>query len=353
VSQNPIQHAIHRLFGGSHLSAEEADAAMTAIMTGEATQAQIGAFLAGLRMKGETVEEITGCATAMRRSAVRVQPNINGAPLLDIVGTGGDGTYKFNISTIAAFVIAGSGARVAKHGNRSNMRAGSADVLEALGVGLSLTPEQAAMCIEEVGIAFLFAPAYHPAMRYAIGPRREIAARTIFNILGPLTNPAPTTHQLIGVYDLALTETMASVLNQMGSQGAYVVHGFYETGAGLDELTTTGPSRISRLHDGKLETYDFDPAELGFARATLADLQGGDAATNAQIARDLLGGNLTGPKRDVVLLNAGAALSTQTGDLASGLAQATQSLESGAALAVLDRYIAKTQSFAAEKEGTR
>lgn len=348
MTQDAVQEAIHQLFAGQNLSTAEADAAMTQIMQGEATPAQIGAFLAALRMKGETVDEITGCASAMRRSAVQVRPDIGSTPLLDIVGTGGDGTYKFNISTIAAFVIAGAGAKVAKHGNRSNKRAGSADVLEALGAVLQLSADQAATCIEDIGIAFLFAPAYHPAMRYAIGPRRELAARTIFNILGPLTNPAPTTHQLIGVYSLDLTDVMAQVLGNMGSQAAYVVHGLYESGGGgLDELTTTGPSRMSRLHDGRVETVEFDPRELGFGRASVDDLQGGDAATNAAIARGVLSGEIHGPKRDVVLLNAAAALSTASGDLAEGLARARHSLDSGAALRTLDRYIAMTQSFAA------
>ncbi len=345
MSQPAIQEAIHLLFSGQDLTEAQADAAMSEIMLGEATPAQIGAFLAALRIKGETVEEITGCAASMRRSAVPVKPNVGDTPLVDVVGTGGDGTQKFNISTITAFVLAGAGMRVAKHGNRSNRRAGSADVLEALGAALPLTPDQAAECIEEIGIAFLFAPAYHPAMRYAIGPRREIAARTIFNILGPLTNPAPTTHQLIGVYAEELTELMAHTLQNMGSKAAYVVYGHYETGAGLDELTTTGTSRITRLHNGEVTTLDFDPAELGFERATLADLQGGEAQTNAAIARALLSGELTGPKRDVVLLNAAAALSLDTGDFQAGLQTARESLDSGAALQCLDRYIAKTRSY--------
>lgn len=348
MTQPAIQAAIHQLFDSQDLTKEQADAAMTEIMRGEATQAQIGAFLAALRIKGETVAEITGCASAMRREAVQVRPNIGDEPLVDVVGTGGDGTYKFNISTIAAFVIAGAGVRVAKHGNRSNKRAGSADLLEALGVTLALTPEQAAACVEEVGIAFLFAPAYHPAMRYAIGPRRELAARTIFNILGPLTNPAPTTHQLIGVYDLALTPVMAQVLGQMGSKAAYVVHGYYETGAGLDELTTTGESHISEYEDGEVRSFDFDPGELGFERATLADLQGGDATTNAAIANGILSGELKGPKRDVVLLNAAAALAVTGASLEEGLARATESLDSGAARQVLQRYVAMTQRFAPE-----
>jgi anthranilate phosphoribosyltransferase len=346
MSQNAIQDAISQLFAGENLSTQQADAAMTQIMQGEATQAQIGAFLAALRLKGETIAEITGCANAMRRSAVQVQPQIGTAPLLDIVGTGGDGTYKFNISTIAAFVIAGSGVAVAKHGNRSNKRAGSADVLEALGVHLPLSAEQASECIETIGFAFLFAPAYHPAMKHAIGPRRELAARTIFNILGPLTNPAPTTHQLIGVYDKALTGPMAHVLNNMGSRAAYVVHGYYETGTGLDELTTTGKSHITKLRQGEFTTVEFDPLELGFTRAGLNDLQGGGAAENAQIARAILSGELHGPKRDVVLLNAAAALSTISGDIQAGLEQATASLNSGAAANILDRYIAHTRTYA-------
>lgn len=344
---NDIQAAIHILLEGGDLTAEQADAAMSQIMSGEATPAQIGAFLAALRSKGETVDEITGCAAAMRRNAVQVRPDLGDEALLDIVGTGGDGTKKFNISTIAAFVIAGAGVKVAKHGNRSNQRAGSADVLEALGAELSLTPEQAAECIDKVGIAFLFAPAYHPAMRYAVGPRRELAARTVFNVLGPLTNPAPTTHQLVGVFSSDLLEFMAGVLRNMNSRGAYVVHGQYETGAGLDELTTTGPCRIAHLHGGEIALLDMDPADMGFRRASLADLQGGDAEANAAIARALLSGELTGPKLDVVLLNAGAALGLLDGNIESGIADARESMASGAALDRLNRYIAKTQSFAA------
>jgi anthranilate phosphoribosyltransferase len=347
MTTNAVQEAITLLFSGSDLSAEQADAAMTQIMQGEATQAQIGAFLAALRMKGETVAEITGCASAMRRNAVQVRPALGDTPLFDMVGTGGDGTYKFNISTIAAFIVAGTGVKVAKHGNRSNKRAGSADVLEALGVTLQLTAEQAQESIEDVGFVFLFAPAYHPAMRHAIGPRREIAARTVFNILGPLTNPAPVTHNLVGVYDVNLTDVMAKVLGEMGSHAAYVIHGYYETGTGLDELTTTGPSHVSHLRNGQVSTFRFEPSELGFARATLEDLQGADAAANASIARSILSGELHGPKRDVVLLNAAAALSLESGDLDEGLRQARSSLDSGAALDVLDRYIAKTRSFAA------
>ena len=340
-----VQTAINLLFEHQDLNGNQAHAAMVEIMTGNATDAQIGAFLAALRMKGETVDEITGCATAMKENAVQVAAPAANAELIDIVGTGGDGTFKFNISTIAAFVIAGAGGRVAKHGNRSNRRAGSADVLEALGCALQTTPEQARRCLEEVGLVFLFAPAYHPAMRYAIGPRREMAARTIFNILGPLTNPASPTHMLVGVYTPELTETIADVLGKMGRKAAFVVHGTYETGAGLDELTTTGVNRISHLRAGMVNTFELDPATLGFERATLQDMQGGDAAANAAFVRAILTNELHGPKRDVVLLNAGAALATESGDIADGIARARTSLESGAALDVLERYVRLTQSF--------
>jgi anthranilate phosphoribosyltransferase len=342
MSQSAIQQAIHHLFGRQDLTIEQADAAMTEIMQGEATPAQIGAFLAALRLKGETVAEITGCARAMKRSALPVRPAIGDAMLMDTCGTGGDGTHTFNISTIAAFVVAGHGIKVAKHGNRSvSSKCGSADVLMALGANIQLTPEQAAACIEGVGIAFLFAPVYHPAMKHAIGPRRELAARTIFNILGPLTNPANATNQVIGVYDPNLTETMAHVLNQMGSRAAFVVHG----ADGLDELSITGVNRVSHLDGGKVQTFDLDPQELGIPRATVADLAGGDANENAAIVRGILSGELRGPKRDAVILNAGAALSTECGDWNAGLDEARASIDSGAALRTLDAFVAKTQSF--------
>jgi len=274
MSQQPVQYAIHQLFAQQNLTADEADAAMTQIMQGEATPAQIGAFLAALRMKGETVDEITGCARAMKRSAVQVHPAIGDAMLVDVVGTGGDSLGTFNISTTAAFVVAGHGVKVAKHGNRAvSSKAGSADVLAALGVNLQLTAEQAATCIEQVGMAFLFAPSFHPAMRHAIGPRRELAARTIFNILGPLTNPANATNLLVGVFDPRLTEPMAQVLGQMGARAAYVVHG----AGGADELSLTGANRVSHLHEGQVRTYDFDAQELGLPHATIADLVGGTA----------------------------------------------------------------------------
>jgi anthranilate phosphoribosyltransferase len=343
MTQSAIQQSIHQLFSHQDLTVAQADAAMSEIMEGEATPAQIGAFLAALRMKGETVDEITGCAQAMKRSALPVRPAIGDAMLVDTCGTGGDGTHTFNISTAAAFVVAGHGIKVAKHGNRSvSSKCGSADVLMALGANIQLTPEQAAECIETVGIAFLFAPVYHPAMRHAIGPRRELAARTVFNILGPLTNPANATNQVIGVYDPRLTETMAQVLNQMGSRAAFVVHG----ADGLDELSVTGVNRVSHLDGGKVQSFDLDPTELGIPHATVADLAGGDADENATLVRGVLSGEIHGAKRDAVILNAAAALSTDCGDWNTGLEGARASIDSGAALRVLDAFVAKTQGYA-------
>lgn len=337
------QAALHKLFVHQNLSVDEADAAMTEIMEGIATPAQVGAFLAALRMKGESVDEITGCARAMKRSAVQVHPAIGSAMLVDVVGTGGDSTGTFNISTTAALVVAGHGVKVAKHGNRSvSSKCGSADVLAALGVNLQTNAEQAAECIEEVGFAFLFAPVFHPAMKNAIGPRRELAARTVFNILGPLTNPASATNLLVGSYDPALTEPLAWVLAQTGVRAAYVVHG----ASGLDELSLSGANRVSHLRDGVVNTMEFDAQALGLAPAPLADVLGGSAGENASITRAILAGELYGPKRDAVLLNAAFALSTESSDLQTGLEQARESIDSGRALEVLEKYVRKTRSYA-------
>lgn len=338
----PIKTAISRVMSGESLATEEAEEVMSQIMSGEATPAQIGAYLMALRMKGETVEEITGSARSMRRSAVPVIPATPPAELVDVVGTGGDGSGTFNISTTAAFVVAGTGQKVAKHGNRAaSSKSGSADVLAALGVNLDLTPEQVAQAIDEVGIGFMFAVKHHPAMKHAIGPRREMGVRTIFNFLGPLTNPAGALSQMTGVYDGALTETMAHVLNSLGSTGAFIVHGF----GGLDELTTTGPNKISRLQNGQVTTETLDPVDLGFAQADPADLLGGTPEENAQITRDILAGQKNGPRRDVVVLNAAAALvaAGKAADLQMGLKLANESIDSGAALAMLDKFVAFTQ----------
>jgi anthranilate phosphoribosyltransferase len=340
----PIKTAINKVMNGESLNIEEAEEVMSQIMSGEATPAQIGAYLMALRMKGETVAEITGSVRAMRHSAVAVRPAAGPADLVDTCGTGGDGAGTFNISTTAAFVVAGTGQKVAKHGNRSvSSKSGSADVLLALGANLDLTPEQVAQAVDEVGIGFLFAPKLHPAMKHAIGPRREVGVRTIFNILGPLTNPAGALSQVVGVYDGRLTEPLARVLAELGSRGAFVVHGH----GGLDELTTTGPNRVSRLENGQVSSEILDPAALGFAPAAPADLLGGTAEENAEITRDILSGRQNGPRRDVVILNAAAALvaAGKAADLSAGIEQAGESIDSGAAQKVLDNFVAFTQNF--------
>jgi len=339
----PLRAAIAKVINGQDLSFDEAAAAMDAIMDGAATPAQIGSYLTALRMKRETVDEIAGSAGSMRRHVIPVDvPLGRGQFLLDTCGTGGDGKQTFNISTTAAFVIAGAGLKVAKHGNRAaSSRSGSADVLLALGGNLDLEAAQVAECIEEVGIGFLYAVKHHPAMRHAIGPRRELGQRTIFNLLGPLTNPAAATHQLMGVYDPALTGTLAEVLRALGSRAAYVVHG----ADGLDELTTTGVNRISALRDGQVTTFEFDPASIGLPRARLDDLLGGTPEENAAILRGILDGRDRGPRRDIVLLNAAAALSLESGDWAAGLSAARQALDNGAALAALENWMGMTNSF--------
>jgi anthranilate phosphoribosyltransferase len=335
-----IDKAINKI----DLTAEEAQAAMGIIMRGQATPAQIGGYLVALRMKGETVEEITGSARAMRAHASQVPLAINGEPLLDTAGTGGDGSHSFNISTAAAFVIAGAGRKVAKHGNRAaSSRCGSADVLAALGVDLDLSPAQVADCIEAVGIGFLFAPKFHPAMKHAIGPRRELGQRTIFNLLGPLTNPAGATHQLIGVYDPRLTGRMARVLGELGGRAAYVVNGH----GGLDELTTSGPNTVSHLRGGEVTSFELDARQYGLRPASREKLRGGDPDENAAILRDILAGKDTSPRRDVVLLNAAAALAADSSDLSAGLDQAENSLTSGAALDRLEALVAYSQAAAA------
>ncbi len=345
---------IGKLLRFQNLTAQEAREAMEVIMTGNATPAQIGGYLIALRMKGESVPEIAGSALAMREQAARVRLRHNGS-LLDTAGTGGDGAHTFNISTAAAFVVAATGRRVAKHGNRAaSSRSGSADVLAALGVNLELTPEQVAQCIDEIGIGFLFAPKFHPAMRYAIGPRRELGQRTIFNLLGPLTNPAGATHQIIGVYDPGLTHVLAEVLGELGSEAALVFHGH----GGLDELTTGGPNRVSHLRDGKVNTFDLDVVAQGLPlrRASIEELRGGEPADNARILLDILSGADRSPRRDVVLLNAAAALAVECCDLSSDpygvlserLAEAAEALDSGAALDKLNALIALTQGMAAE-----
>ena len=328
-----IQAAIGRLIAGESLDRDEARGVMEQIMSGDATDAQIGGFLMALRAKGETIDEIAGFAETMRAKATQITGGK--APLVDTCGTGGDASGTFNISTTVAFVAAGAGLTVAKHGNRAmSSRCGSADVLAQLGVNVEATPDQVGHCLDEAGIGFLFAPALHGAMKHAIGPRKELGTRTVFNVLGPLTNPAGAKRQLIGVFAPDLTETMAGVLGALGSERAFVVHGH----DGLDELTLTGPSRVTELADGATKTYDVTPEDFGLQRVSVDQLAGGDAAQNAAILTSILDGEL-GPAADVVVMNAAAAIVAGgvSQDLVSGVKVARDSIEFGKARASLDR----------------
>jgi len=341
-----IQKAIDVVSKFGHLQPEEAEEVMNQIMSGGATEGQIAAYLMGLRMKGETHDEITGSARAMRANAHRV-PTAATGDLLDTCGTGGDKSGTFNISTTVAFVAAGAGVRVAKHGNRAaSSQCGSADVLGQLGLNLDLTPEQVGQCVDTVGIGFMFAAKLHPAMKHAIGVRRQMQIRTIFNILGPLTNPAGAQRQLMGVFAPDLTDLLAHVLNELGSTSAMVVCGY----GNIDELTTTGPNHVSHMRDGKVTTYELNPEDYGFRGAHISELLGGDAPTNAAILRGVLNGEHQDAKRDVVLLNAGAALIAAgvVDDLSGGIARAAEVVDSGAALGKLDELIAYSKTFAAQ-----
>jgi len=327
-----IAETISRVVEGRDLTEEEASAAMEEIMRGEATPAQIAAFITALRMKGETVEEITGCAKAMRQHATFIA-TVNPATV-DTCGTGGDGGRTFNISTTAAFVVAGAGVPVAKHGNRSvSSRCGSADLLKALGVEIEVEKEKVEECLREVGIGFLFAPLLHRAMKYALGPRREIGIRTIFNILGPLSNPAQVKAQVLGVFDANLTERLAQVLGKMGSHHAMVVHGM----DGLDEITTTAPTRISEWKDGGVRTFLLEPEMMGIPRANPRELAGGGPEENAEITMRILEGE-RGARRDIVLLNAAAGLMVggKARDFEQGIEMAVDSIDSHLALRKLE-----------------
>jgi anthranilate phosphoribosyltransferase len=334
---------ISKAVNNTNLSDAEAREAMNIIMTGQATPAQIGAYLIALRMKGETIAEITGSVRAMRENAVTIKPEVHSQNLYDIVGTGGDGKYTFNISTAAAFVVAGTGRTVAKHGNRAaSSKCGSADVLSALGLDLDMTPEHVRQAIEEIGIGFMFAPKFHPAMKYAVGPRKEIGQRTIFNLLGPLTNPAGADVQLIGVYSPELTEPLANVLKDLGSRAAMVIFG----AGGADELNPAGKNRISHLMNGTVRTYDLDPQELGFKRSSIQDLLGGTPEESAAMMRDLLSGRSGGACRDAVLLNAAGTLAAETGDFKSALEEAGAALNDGRALAKMNALVKFSRAVA-------
>ncbi len=334
-----IQEAISKVVTGADLSEGEMVDVMDEVMSGACTPAQIGSFITALRMKGETIDEITGAARVMREKAARVDAGTGDGVLVDTCGTGGDSSGTFNVSTTAAFVVAGAGVTVAKHGNRSiTSHCGSADVLEALGVDLNLSPEQVGQCIREVGIGFMFAPVMHGAMKHAIGPRREIGIRTVFNILGPLTNPAGANVQVMGVFDPALTGKLAAVLGKLGALRALVV-----CGAGnMDELTLTGDTKVAEWKDGQVSEYMVSPEDAGLSRATIDDLKGKeDAGTSAAHLRQILGGE-PGACLDMVLLNAGAALMVagKAEDLKGGVELARETVASGAALNKVDGLVA-------------
>jgi len=341
-----IQRAIARVIEGRSLSEQEATEVMGTIMDGEASDAQIGSLLTALRMRGETIDEITGFARAMRDRASSVRPTVSG--YIDTCGTGGDGQDTFNISTVTTFVVAGTGVPIAKHGNRSvSSRCGSADVLEELGVRIDLDPAEMARCVDEVGVGFLFAQALHPSMRYAAGPRRELASRTVFNILGPLTNPAGAKRQLLGVYDPDLASVIAEVAGRLGSEKVLVVNGH----PGMDEVSASGPTRIAEYADGEVSVREITPEELGISRGTPESIKGGDPAENASIARRVLEGE-RGPCRDVVLMNAAAALvaAGRVDDLADGVARASGSIDTGAALSKLEALVEVSRRLAEERQ---
>ena len=345
---NPIiTEAVRALVDRRDLTRLEAAAAMEAIMSGAATNAQIAAFLTALRMKGETVEELIGFAQVMREKVVKVRPragDVVGATgtdremLIDTCGTGGDASGTFNVSTATAFVVAGAGLRVAKHGNRSvSSLCGSADVVETLGIDIELSPAQVATCIDEVGIGFLYAPLLHTAMKHVMAARREMGVRTVFNMLGPLTNPAGANAQVIGVYAAALADPLARVLAELGTLRAFVVHG----ADGLDEISNTGESHISEVHEGVVRSSTVRPEDFGMPRAAIRDLQGGDREENARIIRLVLGGE-AGPRRDIVLMNAAGALvvGNKAEDLKEGVALAAASIDGGSAARKLEDLIA-------------
>lgn len=335
---------LSRIVDGKNLTEEEMSEIMTDIFSGTVTDAQIGAFMAALATKGETFEELAGAAKAMRRKARRIQASAG--TVVDTCGTGGDGAQTFNISTTTAFVVAGCGVTVAKHGNRSvSSRCGSADLLEAFGVNLNTDPEIVEEAVREIGIGFLFAPLYHSAMRFAAKARKEVGLRSIFNMLGPLTNPAGAGCQLLGVYAAPLTEMFARALQLLGAKRAFVVHGH----DGLDEISVCAPTRIAELKDGAIRTYDINPEQFFDERADPQSLKGGDPSTNAEITRQILSGS-TGPQRNVVLLNAAAALvaALKAADLREGIRLAEASIDGGAAMEKLNALVEYTTRNAPE-----
>lgn len=333
-----VKEVIARVVTGENLSEEDMKRALMEIMEGGSSDAQTASFLTALRMKGETVDEITGAASVMREKSLGILPELaDEEPLVDTCGTGGDASDTFNVSTAAAFVVAGCGVKVAKHGNRAiTSRSGSADVLEALGVDLTVSPEQVKRAIEEIGIGFLFAPALHPAMKHAIGPRREIGIRTVFNVLGPLTNPAGANCQVIGVFDPSLTAVIAKVLGRLGSRKAWVVHG---TG-GMDELSLLGSSRVSEWTGSDVRSFEVSPEDCGLKVCESGELKGGHPEENAEIIKEIFDGK-RGARRDIVLLNAAAALvvAGRATDLKEGVQIAGESVDAGRAKETLEKLV--------------
>ena len=335
-----IQTAIKKVIAHEDLSGDEMNSVMQQIMTGECTPSQIGGFLVGLRMKGESVDEISAAARVMRELATRVE--VSGDHLVDTAGTGGDSSGSFNISTASALVAAAAGARVAKHGNRSmTSNSGSADVLEAAGVKLDITPEQVRDCVEQVGVGFMFAPAHHGAMKHAIGARKEMAVRTIFNVLGPLTNPAGAPNQVIGVFDGDLIEPMASVLKQLGSNHVMVMH----AEDGMDEISISAPTRVAELRHGEITSYTVSPADFGMDFAALDEIRVDSAEQSLAMIRGVLADN-PGPARDIVCLNAGAAIYVAgcADSLAAGVEAASAAISSGKAAEVLQNLVARSNA---------
>jgi len=338
-----MQQALNQLIGGSSLSREQAKSVMSIIMSGEATSVQIAGVVTAMRMKGETKDEITGFAEAMRAYSSHLHTEQEG--LLDTCGTGGSGVHKFNISTASSIIAAAAGIRVAKHGNRAmSGKTGSADVLEALGVQITITPEQAAKCLKDIGICFMFAQLYHPSLRHAAVPRRELGIRTIFNMLGPLTNPAGADRQLLGLYDRSRTSTVAEVLRELGLKRAMVV----SSHDGLDEISISAPTQISELLDGKVRTYDITPEELGLTRWPIADVMGGEPEMNAALIRAIFSGEQQGAYRDIVLANAGACIYVggKAQSLREGAEIAAQVIDSGEAQRKLVSLIHTTGELA-------
>ncbi|WP_457626574.1 anthranilate phosphoribosyltransferase [Persephonella sp.] len=330
-----IKEFIRKITSGNDLTKEETERLFTLLMRGEATDSQIGAVLVGLKMKGETVDEISSAASVMKKEAVKV-PVSDRSNLVDTCGTGGDKVNTFNVSTITAFVVAGAGAKVAKHGNRSvSSKCGSADIMEALGIGIEIPPEKAAEAIEKIGLAFLFAPIYHPAMKNVIRQRREIGVRTIFNILGPLSNPAGAKYQLMGVYDENLVEPLTKVLSLLGLEKAYVVHGM----EGLDEVSITSETIVGELNGNEISVYTVKPEDFGLKRASLKDIEGGDLQYNLEIALRILEGKEYSPKTDFVALNSAFALKVAgiVEDIKEGIELARETIYSKKAFDILER----------------